>query len=340
MILRLCAASLRRRGGQLALVFLAVAIAAATCAGLAAFAGRSRERLREDLAAFGPNLLVRPAPGGVTRLDPASVEAVRGVAGVELASGIVELEAEENPSGRRLFAADAAIAGLHPNWRLEPRWPAAGERALGAALPAEPGAGRVTTGEPALDRAVFISLHDLPPGVEGVDRIEARAAPPRLAAVAAEIEARVPGAEARPLRRVSEADERLSRRIEWLLACAGAISVALALGSVAASTAALVGERRNELALMLALGHPAVRLLALLGAELLVAAGAAAALGALAGELGGSALALRVLGARASAVPWSIAAAAAVAVLVVAAGVTIALRKIARLEPAAVLRGD
>ncbi len=342
MILQLLAASLRRRGGQLGLVFLAVAVAAATCAGLAAFAGRSRARLAQDLRAFGPNLLVRAAPGGPPRLETTSVARVRGLAGVEAASGVVELEAEQSPFGRRLFAADPTIARLHPNWQLEPAWPRPGERALGAALAPEPGTGRVTTGEPMLDGAVFIALADLPAGVNGVDRIEVRAEPARLSAVAREVEARVAGAEARPLLRVSEADARLSRRIEWLLACAGAISLALALGSVAASTAALVGERRGELALMLALGHPARRLLALLAAELLTAAALAALLGALVGEAGAGALARRVLGdGGGTALPWGAAlAAAAVAVLVVLGGLVAALRGIARLEPAAVLRGD
>jgi hypothetical protein len=342
MILRLLAASLRRRGSQLGLVFLAVAVAAATCAGLAAFAGRSRARIEQDLRAFGPNLLVRAAPGGPPRLPAASVTRVRAIPGVEAASGVVELAAEESPFGRRLFAADASIARLHPNWRLEPAWPRLKERALGAALPAEAGAGRVTTGEPALDGAVFISLDDLPAGWRGIDRIEVRAAAARLGAVAREVEARIAGAEARPLLRVSEADARLSRRLEWLLACAGAVSLALALASVAASTAALVGERRGELALMLALGHPARRLLALLAAELLTAAGLAALVGALAGEAGAGALASRVFGeAGGTALPWGAAlAAAAVAVLVVFGGLAAALRGIARLEPGAVLRGD
>jgi putative ABC transport system permease protein len=341
VIARLLAASLRRRANQLGLVFLAVAVAAGTCAGLAAFASRSRARLQEDLARFGPNLLVRGAPGAPARHEATAVAAVRAIDGVEAASGVVELGPEESPLGRRLYAADEAIGRLHPNWQIEPRWPRAGERALGAALPPELGAGRVRTGEPALDAAVFVSLSEVAPRVQGVDRVEVRAAATRLGAVAREVEARVPGAEARPLLRVSLSDASLARRIEWLLACAGLLSLMLALASVAASTAALVVERRTELALMLALGHPARRLLALLAAELLAAAAFAALLGALAGELGAASLARRVLGAAGPVSPWAAAAtAAAAAVLVVLGGLAAALRGIARLDPAAVLRGE
>jgi hypothetical protein len=339
VILRLVASSLGRRGGQLALVFLSVAVAAATCAGLAAFAAGSRARLAEDLARFGPNLLVRSAPGGPSRLAAAAVDQVRSIAGVERASGVVELGPEANPSGRATFAADASILELHPNWQVEPRWPRAGERALGAALPGELGAFRVKTGEPALDGAVFVSLSDV--SVEGLDRVEVRVSAPRLRAVVSEVEARVAGAEARPLLRVSEADRRLAQRIEWLLGCVGLLSLLLALASVAASTAALVIERRVELALMLALGHPVRRLLALLATELLAAAALAALLGAVAGELGAQELSRRVLGAVASVAPWSAgAAAAAAAVVVVLGGILTGLRGLARLDPAAVLRGE
>jgi hypothetical protein len=339
VIARLVAASLRRRGGQLALVFLSVAVAAATCAGLAAFAAGSRARLAEDLARFGPNLLVRSAPGGPPRLAAAAVDQVRSIAGVEKASGVVELGPEAGPSGRATFAADASILELHPNWQVEPRWPRAGERAFGAALAAAPGALRVRTGEPALDGAVFVSLSDI--SLEGLDRVEVRVSAPRLRAVAAEVEARVAGAEARPLLRVSEVDRRLAQRIEWLLACVGLLSLLLALASVAASTAALVVERRVELALMLALGHPARRLLALLATELLAAAALAALLGAVAGEFGAQSLSRRVLGAAAEIGPWTAgAAAAASAVVVVLGGLMAGLRGLARLDPAAVLRGE
>jgi len=341
VIARLVAASLRRRGSQLALVFLAVAVAAGTCAGLAAFAARSRARLSEDLARFGPNLLVRPAPGAPPRLDAAVVAQVRSIPGVEAASGVAELGPEANPLGRPIYAADESILRLHGNWQIEPRWPRGDERARGAALPADPGAGRVRTGEPALDAAIFISLDDPLVRGQGLDRVEVRVAPSRLAAVASAVEARIAGAEARPLLRVSEADRRLASRIEWLLGAAGILSMVLALASVAASTAALVVERRVELALMLALGHPARRLLALLGAELLAAAALAALLGAVAGELGAEALARRVFGAVTAVEPWGAALVAAVAaVLIVVGGLGAGLRGIARLEPAAVLRGE
>jgi putative ABC transport system permease protein len=188
------------------------------------------------------------------------------------------------------------------------------------------------------------------PGVRSVtpisqsaaDRLDIRADPGRLEEVARAIEARVEGVEARPLLRISDSDSRVTRRLTLVLVAVSALSFLLALFSVGAATTALVGERRVEIGLLLALGYTGRRVGAFLSAELLVAALLAGATGEVAGELAAGGLARRMLGgAGGLSLTWGgFAAAALVAVLVVGASMLVALRRVERLDPARVLRGE
>ena len=265
MLLRLVLASLRRRFRQLALILAAVTVAAATVATLAGFSSRAERRMGESLAAFGPNLTVRPQVGGAAVLSSGTVERLRQVPGVRSAA----------PS-------------------------------------------------PALDR------------------VEVRADPGRLEEVARAIESRVEGVEAVPLRRVSQSDARLTRRLTLVLVAVSAVSFLLALLSVGAATAALVGERRTEIGLLLALGYTGRRVGGFLAAELLAAAVLAGAVGEIVGEIAAGGLARRVLGAGGGiSMTWGgFAAAALVAVLVVGTSMLMALRRVERLDAARVLRGE
>lgn len=175
------------------------------------------------------------------------------------------------------------------------------------------------------------------------DRVDVRTEPERLGEVARAIEERVEGVEAAPLLRVSESDARLTRRLTRVLMAVSAVSLILALISVAAATTALLGERRTEVGLLLALGYTGRRVGAFLAAELLVAALLAGMVGEVLGELAAGGLATRLLGAESLglSVTWSgFAAAAAAAVLVVGSSLAMALRRIQRLDAARVLRGE
>ena len=289
---------------------------------------------------------------------------MRAVPGVTAAAGVRELPAAAHLSVDGgggdvvLVAADRELLALHPTWRLAGRWPRAGEALVGEAL-AAPAPGEVHIAVPAggeltvvgtlnaggaLDGAVVVPLAALPAlGFDAaVDRIEVRADHGRLGAVAAAVEAAVPGAEARPLLRVSESEAALGRRLTWLLAALGVLTCLLAAISVGAATAALVEERRTEVGLFLALGFTGGRTAAIFAAELLTAALAAAVVGGLAGETAAVVLATRLLAAAGGpAAPWgALAAATVAAVAVVGTSMIFALRRVVRLEPARVLRGE
>jgi len=174
------------------------------------------------------------------------------------------------------------------------------------------------------------------------DRIEVRADSARLAEVARGIESQVEGVEAVPLQRVSESDARLTRRLTLLLVAVSAVCFLLALLSVGAATTALVGERRSEIGLFLALGFTGRRIGVFLAVELLAAAVVAGGLGEILGELAAGSLVHRILGAGGGpSLTWSgFAAAAIVAMLVVGSSMLLALRRVERLDAARVLRGD
>jgi ABC-type antimicrobial peptide transport system permease subunit len=271
MIARMVLASLRHRFRQLALILAAVTVAAATVATLAGFSSRAQARLGESLAAFGPNLTVRPQVGGPARLPVAALAAVRRIPGVRSVAG----------------AGSATGTGAGP------------------------------------------------------DRLEVRADPAALDRVARDIESRVEGVEAVPLLRVSRSDAHLTRRLTLVLVAVSAVSLLLALLSVGAATTALVGERRVEIGLLLALGYTGRRVGIFLAVELLAAAVLAGAAGELLGELAAGELARRMLGRGGLAMTWGgFAAAALVAVLVVGSSMLVALSRVERLDPARVLRGE
>ncbi|HLE84576.1 MAG TPA: FtsX-like permease family protein, partial [Thermoanaerobaculia bacterium] len=210
--------------------------------------------------------------------------------------------------------------------------------------------GTVTTGE-ELDRGVMVPLAVLDgvlgdgSGDPGVDRIEVRAAPGRLEATARAIEARVAGAEARPLVRVTETEARLARKLQLLVAGVGAVCLLLALATVGSATLALLDERRAEIALFLSLGYTGRWVQGLLTAELALVGLASVAAGGLLGEAGAAALARVLLGEAAALRPSlpalgaGLAAGAAAVIVVVAAAAALVRRRVERLDPAPVLQG-
>ena len=169
-----------------------------------------------------------------------------------------------------------------------------------------------------------------------------QAVSPEVRATDNAVKAVIEGVEATPLLKTSASDARTIRRLTRVLLAVSGVSFLLALLSVGAATAALVGERRVEVGLMLALGYSGRRIGGMLAAELLAAALVAALIGELLGELAASGLERRLLGGAGGLIlTWSgLAGAATVAVLVVGASLAVALRRIERLDSAVVLRGE
>ncbi|HSS77590.1 MAG TPA: FtsX-like permease family protein [Thermoanaerobaculia bacterium] len=232
-------------------------------------------------------------------------------------------------SSRAQSQLGASLAGFGPNLTVRPQ--------VGSAVSLPPDVAIRVQKVPGVHSVAVSDGNG-----ERLHRLDIRADPSRLEEVARAIEARVEGVEARPLLRVSDSDSRVTRRLMLVLVAVSAVSLLLALLSVGAATTALVGERRAEIGLLLALGYTGRRVGAFLSAELLAAALLAGAAGDLIGELAAAGLAQRMLGSSSGlSLTWGgFAASALVAVLVVGASMTVALRRVERLDPAQVLRGD
>jgi hypothetical protein len=369
---RLVLGSALRRPRQLLVVAGAVLVAALTVTAVAVFAGELERRVAADLRGFGPNLVVRPQVGGPGALALGELAAIRALPGVEGAAALREARArlrlgrdeggvvvtlEPHDDGVAVLAASGEVLELYRGWEVEGRWPQAGEALIGArlSLPAAvPAAldeggrgvaahrvtGRVSTGGD-LDHGAVLAL-PADPGAP-VHRFEVRAAPHRIEQVRAALLEHLAGADVEPVRRVSESDRRFGGRVAALLAAIALLTVALVTLAVFAATTALVDERRGEIGLLLALGLDPRRVAWLLGLELLVAALVAAALGELGGWAVGDLLTSRILGLAAAGPGAALAPLVAgplVALGVVAAAASLALRRVARLDPARVLCGE
>jgi hypothetical protein len=253
------------------------------------------------------------------------------VAAVLVAAATVSTLASFSALARAATTRDLSSFG--PNLTVRPQIDAAGGIAVAALnrIRALPGIVRAEGVAPDAGRG----------DARGFERIDVRAEPNRLRTLAAAIEAAVEGVEATPLLRISESDERISRRVTRVLAALSAVAVLLAVLSVTAATVALVGERRLEFGLLQALGFTGARINALFAAELLIAAGAGALIGALAGEGATRALAQRLLGDAPAGIGWaSLPLAAVTALLVVGSALLVALRRLGRLDAARILRGE
>jgi len=250
-----------------------------------------------------------------------------------------------------VLAASPALFDLHPRWEHPGAGLAGGSALLGAQVgeprlasgSAEapdflPVAGTVTTGD-ALDRAAIVPLSALPG--TGIDRIEVRAEPERLEETARAIEARVAGVEARPLVRVTATEAGVARKLQLLMAGVGAICLLLALATVGSATLALLDERRQEMALFLALGYTGRWVQGLLTAELAIVGLVSVVAGSLLGEVAAAGLSEVLLGEAGSFLPSAagVAAGCVAVSLVVAVAAAMVRRRVERLDPAPVLQG-
>ena len=190
-------------------------------------------------------------------------------------------------------------------------------------------------------------------GVENVtqasgSQLGVRADPTQVRAVAAAIEAAIPGVEARPLLRVTESDRAVAQRVSRVLAVIAILAFVSALVAVGSATTALVGERRSEIALLFALGCTTERAAGLFAAELFSVAAISALVGEGVGLVAAQGLSSRILGAGAvvhgsqnlTQLGVGFAAAVAVAVATVALALAVSLGRIAAVDPARVLKGE
>lgn len=163
---------------------------------------------------------------------------------------------------------------------------------------------------------------------------------PYISSIALQIKQVLAGADVRVIRRVAEGEGAILTRVRtllWLVTCAALLAAALAVG---ASAAASVIERRNEIALMKALGAGSGTVGFLLAAEQLLLAFVGGAIGYCLGLLLARFVGQRIFGAAPAFSFLLLAVIVVVAAIVTLLGSAFPLRRASRYEPAPILRGE
>jgi len=163
---------------------------------------------------------------------------------------------------------------------------------------------------------------------------------PYISSIAFQIKQALPGADVRVVRQVAETEGRVLGRLSalfWLVSLTALLAAALVIGSASATT---VLERRREIGLMKALGAGRLRILSLFMAEQVLLALAGGLLGYAAGEGLGFLVGKIVFGVPATGRLVLLPVMLALALAVTLAGSLWPLGHVARLQAAAVLRGE
>jgi putative ABC transport system permease protein len=163
---------------------------------------------------------------------------------------------------------------------------------------------------------------------------------PYISSIALQIRQVLPGAEVRVIRQVAEGEGRILTRITalmWLVCMAALLAAGLVVGATAATS---VLERSREIGLMKALGAPMTTVSGLFLTEQLVLAVVGGGLGYVLGEGLAYLMGKAVFGVPATERLILFPVILVLAALVVLAGSLIPLGRVARLEPAPVLRGE
>lgn len=374
MFWRVLQGSLRHRRARLAVATLAVLLGAAMVSALANLSFDVGGQTSRELRAYGANLLLLPRGAalglgsvgdelGIPERDLAALDGLPGVVGF-----VPYLHLVAETAGQPIVVAGLDFERLRagrPPWRVEGRWPAGPDEALlgvdlARALGLEPGdrlavglrqarhelavAGLVETGA-AEDGQVLVSLPTAQaiggrPSQVGLVEVSALTSDRPLPQIAAEIEARLPGLQARTLRQLAQAEDAVLARVRLLMALVAAAVVAVAALALASTMVTAVLERRAEIGLMKALGASERRVAAFFLAEGV----SVGLLGGLAGYAAGLALAA-LIGRQVFQADLRPSALGLPATLGVAIGVALLaslwpMRRAMAIDPAITLRGE
>jgi putative ABC transport system permease protein len=161
-----------------------------------------------------------------------------------------------------------------------------------------------------------------------------------IGSIGLQIEERIPGVEARPIRQVAEGEGKILGRISlllWSVTLAALIAAGLAVGATAATS---VLERQKEVGLMKALGASNGLVGAFFLGEQILLALVGGGLGYALGIMLARWLSLSLFGVAAPARIILLPVALGIAILVALAGSVFPLRRASRFDPAPILRGE
>lgn len=179
-------------------------------------------------------------------------------------------------------------------------------------------------------------------GIDGkiqFEQLRVYGSAPEISAYAARLSSALPGLDVRPIRAVTEAEGNLLNRTRLLIRSMIALILLLTAFCVLATMAALAMERREDVGLMKALGGTISRIVALFLAELTVLGAAGGLIGCVAGLALAQWMGRRVFDA--SIAPrWEIFPLTIAMMVAVAMAGALPLRRLGRVKPAVILRGE
>jgi putative ABC transport system permease protein len=370
---------LRGNRGRLTVALIAVISGAAVISALLNLQFDIERKLTQEFRALGPNVTVAPqqdAPAQDATGSTATASAPSLMDGAAVARAVEQTRTSELAGAVPYFYVVARVADtpvvvagtdleaarrIQPSWRLEGSSAEKGfvGRKVAEQLRLAPGSqielsylgrtapltvGAILDSGAAEDNQIFVDLGTAQelagnPGQIEVEQLRVEGSPSGVAAYAARLSAALPAYQVRSVRQVTEAEGNLLRRTRFLIASTVILILALTALCVLATMAALAMERREDVGLMKALGGSIARIMGLFLAEVGVLGAAGGAVGCLAGYALARWMGERVFAAvitpRWQIFPLTVAMMAAVAM----AG-ALPLRRLGRVKPAVILRGE
>ena len=372
--------SLLMRRGRVALAVLAIAIGTSVAAALLLVSRDVGAKVEKELRAYGPNAMLVSASGGLTVgarefavgnagtdgvLGPASIRWLERERVAGRVSAFATMRYAAGSNGGHSFIVGitepAALASLYPAWRINGN---AGEAVVGSrlartlgAVPGRPldfelaqGAGHrtvhlskvqvVATGG-GEDDAIFVS-----PRLTGDTGDAFQLALVRVGGSAKQVLAWAaqappePGASLRPIKRLSEADGDVLKRLSRLLATVTAVALLAALLCAMSTLADLVLERTREVALLRSLGAGKRDVLALFASEAVVIGLVGGTIGLGIGVVAAQAIGKGVFGTSIAIAPVALPATLGLGVVTALLASLLPVRHALGIEPAPVLRGE
>jgi len=360
--------------GRLAVALIAVISGAAVISALLNLQFDIERKLTQEFRALGPNVTIAPKQGeqapeataaSPVLMDEATVaRAIAETQTPELAGAVPYLYLVARVGDTPVVVAGTNLAEaqrIEPTWKLEGN--AGGQsivgrnvarqlklapsgqmelKYLGRSTPLAVGA--VLDSGAAEDNQIFVDLATAQQlagsaGQIEVEQLRVGGSAPAVAAYAAQLAASLPDYDVRPVRQVTEAEGNLLRRTRLLIASTIVLILALTALCVLATMAALAMERREDVGLMKALGGSISRIVALFLAEVGVLGAAGGAIGCLVGYVLARWMGERVFAAAISP-RWQIFPLTVVMMALVAMTGALPLRRLGRVKPAVILRGE